>query len=149
MRKPTQLGYCATCNTKIWVFDCDRKPFKRKENCCEVSVLLSDGSRSKIAFCSECLEAGVDAEEAMLNAIDGIKRDSESRPWGDGFKSWFVSQYEELKIVSAEGAVQYDKAQKKMVKIETPTFLNLHEDGTTPEKPLITPEVLQEFILCQ
>lgn len=98
MRKPTKFGYCTTCNRKIFIFDTNGRPFKRRSNYCEVLLDLSNGSRGKLAFCKDCISKGIDAEEAIMNAYDGVAEDLKKKNWSPKFKEFHLEQYEGLKI---------------------------------------------------
>lgn len=102
MRKPTKLGFCTCCNTKVYVFDSDGHPVKIRSNYREAMLLLSDGSRGRAAFCVNCLHDGVDAEEAIANLVDGLEADMEKKAWTDEFKQWYIARYRPLKIMEAE-----------------------------------------------
>ncbi len=126
MRKPTKLGYCTTCNTKIYVFDFHGKPVRKKAIYREAMMLLSDGSRGKAAFCVKCLEDGVDAEEAIANLVDGMAADAEKKAWTEEFKQWYLSRYRPLKIMDVEwvrkadpnhgGSIPIDEKEQLKVK---------------------------------
>jgi hypothetical protein len=106
MRKPTKLGYCTTCNTKIWIFDVNGIPFKRRDNYCEVLVDLSDGSRGRLAFCKGCVARGFDAEEAIQNAVEGVHIDIGKKNWNQDFKDWHLAFYQDLKIMGVHRAIK-------------------------------------------
>ena len=106
MRKPTQLGYCTTCHQKIWTFDTQGKPIRRKPDYCEAFVQLSNQSRTRLAFCKACLEKGFDAEEAMLNVVDGVQANMENKKWSQALKTWHLGHYEGLKITQMLQAKQ-------------------------------------------
>ncbi len=108
MRKATRLGFCTTCNTKVYIFDTDGRAVRKRENYREAAVLLNDGSRGRAAFCTKCLKAGVDAEEAIANLIDGQTTDVEKKPWTPEFKEWYLSRYRPLKIMEVVGVYRCD-----------------------------------------
>lgn len=109
MRKPTRLGYCTTCNAKIWIFDVNGIPFKRRDNYCEILLDLSDGSRGRLAFCKKCVETGFDAQEAIQNAIEGMQADIGKKNWSKEFKAWHLSFYRDLKPVGIYCAIKLKK----------------------------------------
>jgi hypothetical protein len=100
MRKPTKLGYCATCNEEIFIFDVNGRPFRKRSNYREALVQLSDGSQGYVAFCPACLEKGVDAEECIQNLVDGLETDLKEKDWSPEFKEWYIGPYRSLKIMS-------------------------------------------------
>lgn len=147
MRKPSKLGYCTTCNAKIFVFDANGKPFKRRSNYNEAIVQLSDGSTARLALCDSCMKEGFCAEEAMLNSIDGMREDTEKKQWGQNFKDWFLGQYENVRITDVLNASKFNWQSEKMVASENlPEVANMQSDESEPEKPQITLEILKEFV---
>jgi hypothetical protein len=145
MRKPSKLGFCTTCDAKIFVFDAHGTPFKKRGNYREVAVVLTDNTTSKIAVCDKCLSNGLCAEEAMLNCLDGMKRETEKASWGQNFKDWFFSQYENLKIKEVLSASRHNWKDGKMINQEVIGDVVNLSDENPPEKPRITLEALKEF----
>lgn len=114
MRKPTKLSYCTTCNTKLMILDTNGKPFRMKPNYCEVRFLLNNDTHGKLAFCDKCIEAGFDAEEAILNACDGMCEEIEKKDWSEEEKTRFLEHYEGLHICEIVSVSQYNMDKKQI-----------------------------------
>lgn len=131
MKKPTKLGYCTTCNAKVYVFDVNGRPVRRKANYREAVLLLSDGHRGRAAFCSRCLYDGVDAKEAIGNLVDGLEADLVKKAWTEEFKEWYIRRYRPLKIMGVEGVLKQDSRGEllpvdEIERVKVKPFRNLH-----------------------
>lgn len=148
MRKPTRLGYCTTCDTKIWVFDVNGIPFKRRDNYCEVIFDLSDGSRGRLAFCKKCVEQGVDAQEAIANALDGKAEEVSKKNWSQDFKDWHLGIYRELKPMTVHQILEITSRGLTPVKDDilgpkekVGEVKNLHRGPVVPRKWTMPPDL--------
>ena len=143
MRKPSKLGFCTCCKTRVYIFDAKGKPVRRRDIYREAMLDLNNGSKGRAAFCVKCLEAGVDAEEAMANLIAGLEADLKKKAWTDEFKEWYLAQYRPLKIMDVLGVIKCNRSGD-MLPIEeheqarVKPFSNLHT-GPIEKIPVTKP----------